>query len=102
MAPDQATCTSDRDRFPGGSRSSARQRATDDNRAGTFTCGDLFAGTWTKLAWHLNEGAWLPAYLADRSFGGDEAAAMRYYAVCGGNYAAAWFGNPWWERAITA
>lgn len=70
--------------------------------ANTFTCGDLFAGTWTKLVWHLNEGAWLPVHLADRLFGGDEAAAVRYYAVCGGNYASHWFGNPWWEVAITA
>lgn len=44
----------------------------------TFTCGELFAGTWTKLVWHLNEGAWLPLHLKDR-FGGDEAATMRYY-----------------------
>lgn len=67
----------------------------------TFTCGELFAGTWTKLVWHLNEGAWLPLHLKDR-FGGDEAATMRYYAVCGGSYASDWFGNPWWESAITA
>jgi hypothetical protein len=67
-----------------------------------FTCGQLFAGTWTKLVWHLNEGAWLPLHLADQRFGGDEAAAMRYYAICGGVYASMWFGNPWWESAITA
>jgi hypothetical protein len=70
--------------------------------ANTFTCGNLFAGTWTKLVWHLNEGAWLPLHLADRMFGGDEAAAMRYYAICGGSYASDWFGNPWWEVSITA
>ena len=69
--------------------------------ANTFTCGDLFAGAWTKLVWHLNEGAWLPVHLADRLFGGDDAAVVRYYAVCGGNYASAWFGNPWWRTAIT-
>jgi hypothetical protein len=68
----------------------------------TFTCGNLFAGTWTKLVWHLNEGAWLPLDLAGRLFGGDESAAMRYYAICGGNYAPDWFGNPWWEAAVTA
>ena len=70
--------------------------------ANTFTCGDLFAGAWTKLVWHLNEGAWLPLHLAHRLFGGDEAAAMRCYAICGGNYASDWFGNPWWETAVTA
>lgn len=68
----------------------------------TFGCGDLFAGAWTKLAWHLNEGAWLPLHLSDRMFGGDEGATMRYYAVCGGNYAPDWFGNPWWETAVMA
>lgn len=68
----------------------------------TLTCGELFAGAWTKLAWHLNEGAWLPLHVAESAFGGDKAAAMRYYAVCGGFSASDWFGNPWWGSAIAA
>ncbi|MBM7790141.1 hypothetical protein [Tenggerimyces flavus] len=27
---------------------------------------------------------------------------MRYFAICGGAYAGAWFGNPWWRAAINA
>ena len=69
--------------------------------ASTYRCGNLFAGAWTKLVWHLNEGAWLPAHLADR-LGGDDSATMRYYAICGGSYASDWFGNPWWGAAIKA
>lgn len=65
-------------------------------------CGSLFQGAWTKLSWHVNEGCWLPLHLADRAFDGDESAVVRYYAVCGGAYASAWFGNPWWTRAISA
>ena len=64
------------------------------------TAGELFAGAWTKLRWHLNEGAWLPLAVAEIL--GGEAAAVRYYAACGGSYAPDWFGNPWWATAVRA
>ncbi|MGH9214170.1 MAG: hypothetical protein ACRD2C_26395 [Acidimicrobiales bacterium] len=63
--------------------------------------GELFAGAWTKLSWHLNEGAWLPLMTA-AVLGDDMSAAVRLYAACGGAYASTWFGNPWWTYAIRA
>lgn len=65
------------------------------------TAGELFAGVWTKLCWHLNEGAWLPLHVAS-AFDEDDSAVVRYYAACGGGYADDWFGHPWWETAIRA